>query len=271
MNNIAPTRGIEREKIEIFGFPILLWDMGGQKTFRDDYLKSFKNFEDTGSLFFVIDALNVERYEEALHYFTDILEIFNQLKMQPMLNVCIHKVDPNIRDNTEIIESIEKLKNLFALAGYKLSIFITSIYDRKSIIEAFSKTFQELISTLNPIKTLLENFVKLVRLDAAVLFDENFMILNEYYRSKEIEAVCLNTIYNSIYYITHSNPKLAENVEMNLELVLNIKDYIKRFNFMNLILRGLPMYLLTMGAEKLVKDKLLDKFNSIAHIFEKMN
>ncbi len=269
MNNIKPTVGIERGQIEIFGFPIVWWDLGGQEKFRKDYLKNTKNFENTDSLFFIIDVLNEERYEEALLYFTNILEIFEKLETKPKLVVCIHKVDPNIRDNPETIQNIEKLRSLFSSAGYEISIFATSIYDRKTVIEAFSKTFQELISTLRPIKKLLETLVILLKIDAAVLFDENLMILNEYYQSKEIEEVCLNTIYNSIYYISHTNPKLAENVQGNLELVLNIKSYTKRFNFLNVTLKEWQVYLLTMGEVKLDPNDLLTKFNSMAHIFEK--
>ncbi|MHA1650874.1 MAG: ADP-ribosylation factor-like protein [Candidatus Helarchaeota archaeon] len=268
MDNIKPTVGIERDEITVFGFPIVTWDLGGQEKFRKDYLKNSKYFENTDSLFFVIDAVNSSRYDEALKYFEEILGIIDNLDGKPKLVLLIHKIDPNIRDDPKIQENIKEIKDAFLTVGYDLSIYITSIYDRKTIIEAFSKTFQELISQLKPLKQLLESIVLLLKLDAAILFDENLMILNEYYRNEEIEAICLNTVYNSIYYMTHTNPKLAENFLGNFELVLNIKHRTKKFHFMTVELKRWLMYLLTMGEEELDPDVVLSKFQSMAHIFE---
>jgi len=271
MDNIKPTVGIEREQLEIFGIPVITWDLGGQEKFRKEYLnkKNVKVFENSDSLFFVIDALNEARFEEALHYFTEILEVIEPLDTRPKLVILIHKIDPNIRDEPETQNCINKVKGLFTSAGYDLTIYTTSIYDRRTVIEAFSKTFQELISTLEPLKKLLESVSILLHLDAAILFDENLMILNEFYSKPEFEEVCLSTVYNSIYYMTHTNPKMAENVAQNFELVLNIKNYTKRFTFMEVQIKRLNMYLLTMSNDILDKSKVFEKFNSMAHIFEK--
>ncbi len=271
MDNIKPTVGIEREQLEVFGFPVITWDLGGQAKFRQEYLskKNVKIFENSDSLFYVIDTMNEARFEEALQYFTDILEIIEPLDTRPELVLLIHKIDPNIRNDPETQDSINMVKDLFTAAGYDLTIHITSIYDRRTVIEAFSKTFQTLIAALKPVKDLLKSVAILLHLDAAILFDENLMILNEYYSEPEYEEVCLNTVYNSIYYMTHTNPKMADNVAQNFELVLNIKSYTKRFTFMDVQVKGLNMHLLTMGEEALDKAKVLEKFNSMAHIFEK--
>jgi small GTP-binding protein len=271
MDNIKPTVGIEREQLEVFGFPVITWDLGGQAKFRQEYLSknNTKIFENSDSLFYVIDAMNEARFEEALQYFTEILEIIETLDTRPDLVLLIHKIDPNIRDTPETQDSISMVKDLFTAAGYDLTIYITSIYDRKTVIEAFSKTLQNLISALKPIKDLLKSVAILLHLDAAILFDGNLMILNEYYSTPEYEEVCLNTVYNSIYYMTHTNPKMADSVAQNFELVLNIKSYTKHFTFMDVQVKGFDMYLLTMGEDALDKAKVFEKFNSMAHIFEK--
>ncbi len=269
MDNIKPTVGIERTEIKIFGISVLAWDLGGQQKFRQEYLKNPKNFENTDSLFFVIDALNSSRYDEALQYFTEILEIIEKLDTRPQIVLLIHKIDPNIREDPNNAVIIETLKQLFFTAGYQLSVFTTSIYDRQTIIEAFSRCFQEIIQSLQPIKKLLESLALLLKLDAAILFDEHLMILNEHYKTKEIEEVCLSTVYNSIYYMTHTNPKLGEHVLKNFELVLNVKGGAKRFNFLEVAIKGLQMFLLTMSDETIDTHTVFEKFNSMAHIFEK--
>ena len=69
MDNIKPTVGIERTTIQILGMPIVSWDLGGQSKYRDTYLKNPTYFTETDSLFFVIDALDFNRYELAIQYF----------------------------------------------------------------------------------------------------------------------------------------------------------------------------------------------------------
>ena len=270
MDNLKPTIGIERHEIKILGIPIVSWDFGGQERFRKEYFRNLKIFEKTDAVFFVIDALKATRYEEALDYFTKILQMFEKLELKPKIVLLIHKVDPNLINDPETLEMVEEIKEIFLskYGDYEISVFITSIFDRKSIIGAFSKNIQELISELKPFQKILESLGLLLNLDASIVFDENLMILSEYYKDKEIEDVCLNTVYNSVYYIIHTNPKLAEDFSANFELVLNVKNQKKIFSFLEVKISGWNLYLLTMGDEKVDHDAVLSRFDAMSHLFK---
>ncbi|MHA1324601.1 MAG: ADP-ribosylation factor-like protein, partial [Candidatus Helarchaeota archaeon] len=250
LDSIKPTIGIERDQIKILDIPIVSWDLGGQYKFREGYFKNTKIFENTDSLFYVIDIWNAPRFEEALRYYSEVLKVFEKLGSRPKIVVLIHKVDPNLRDNPKTKEILANLQPLFyeASKGYEVSIFATSIFDRKSIVEAFSKTLQEIIAVLKPFKKLLESVALLLKLDAAILFDENMMILSDWYRDAATEELCLNTIYNSVYYMTTTNPKVAGTTDFatTFELILNVKNNLKKFTFMKAKFRGWQLYLLTM-------------------------
>lgn len=271
MDNLKPTAGIERTEIQILGIPILSWDLGGQQIFREQYLKNLKIFAETDSVFFVVDALNPARFDEALQYYSDILNKFKQLDLKPKIVLCIHKIDPNIRNNPNTLQIIEELKELFqARSGdFEITPFVTSIYDRKSIIESFSRNFQELLVSLKPFKKLLESLVRQLHLDGLILFDENLMILSESYQDVECEQTCLNLTYNSVYYMSQSNPQMLDsNFAKNFEFILNLKNKQKRFNFVQVQFKEWPLYLLTMGEKKFDPNEIIAKFNSIIKNFE---
>ena len=270
MDNQLPTAGIERHEIKILGIPIINWDFGGQESYREEYFNNLEVFEKTDSLFFVIDALNAVRYQEALEYYKEILLNLEKLELKPNIMVLIHKVDPNLTNTPEMLELIEEIKKLFLSnsGDNTISFFITSIFDRRSIIDAFSKNLQELISELKPFRKILETIALLLKLDAAILFDEDLMILSEFYKNNVIEEICLNIIYNSVYYINNANPKLAENFPAKFELVLNVKNRMKVFSFMEVTFRGWTLYLLTMGDDIIDHQDIIARFDSMSHIFD---
>lgn len=270
MDNLKPTAGIERTEIQVLGIPILSWDLGGQDLYREGYLKDFKIFVDTDSLFYVVDGINTKRYDEALQYYSDILNIFKKLDAKPKIILCIHKIDPNIRNNPNTQHLIDDLKRVFqARSGdFEITTFVTSIYDRKSIIESFSRNFQELIVSLKPFKKLLETLVRQASLDGLVLFDENLMILSEFYRDLDCEQNCLNMTYNSVYYMSQSNPQMMDgNFAKNFEFILNLKNKQKHFNFVEVKFKEWRLYLLTIGDKKLDSNDLAAKFNAMVKNF----
>lgn len=272
MDSIKPTVGIERDQIKVLGIPIVSWDLGGQYKYREGYLKNLRIFDNADSLFFVLDIWNAPRFEEALHYYADVLTAFKKLKNNPRIVILIHKVDPNLRENPKTQQILENLRKMFIQEseGLDISIFATSIFDRKSIIEAFSKNLQQILTGLQPFKQILESLVLLLKLDAAILFDEKLMILSDYYKTKQIEELCLNTIYNSVYYMNYTNPVLSQKGDFvtNFELVLNVKNNLKKFTFMETVFREWKIYLLTMSTDPVLPSAVSARFKAMTHVFD---
>jgi GTPase SAR1 family protein len=127
--NILSIRAYESEYI--------IWDLGGQKSYRDEYLENYKNyFEGFDKFIYVFDVQDVERYDLALEYYENIIELLKHRKDMSDVEVSIflHKYDPdldNIRPDItdEIIESLkEKIKKIIDRTDFFYQIFKTSIY-----------------------------------------------------------------------------------------------------------------------------------------------
>ncbi len=271
MDRIKPTVGIERGKIEILGMPIISWDLGGQEKYREKYLKNPTYFTETDSVFFIIDGLDYKRYEEAIVYFNNVLKIFDKLMITPEIVVCLHKIDPNIRDEPKTIEMVEKLKKFIISrsGGRQMSFFITSIYDRKTIVEAFAKTIQAIVVEVKPFNKLLKDLSTFLKLDAAILFDDNMLPLSEYYKSTDIEHTLLDTMFNAIDHIKHSGSYASEHFAENFEMMLEFKSEKKYFRFLEVQFKGWNLYLLTMSDEIQRTDTILNKYKAITQLFDK--
>ena len=117
--NLKPTRGIDHQKISTKDMELAIWDFGGQKDYRDKYLrKPEKYFFGIDLVIFVLDIQDTERYHEAIQYFDSIIEIISRLEIQPFCIVFIHKFDPDIRDNTDVQLNLYILQ-LFLLVNLK--------------------------------------------------------------------------------------------------------------------------------------------------------
>ncbi len=270
MDTIKPTPGIEREIITVLDTEIAVWDLGGQEKYRNHYLSDIRVFAESQAIFFVVDVLNPKRFEEALQYFTTMLILIESFNLNTKFIICLHKSDPNVFSSEEIQDNIRKATALFRTnaRGHELSVFITSIYDIKSIIQVFSKTLQETIDGLKPFKEILKTVVSQIGLDGAALFDENMIIISEYYSNKNCEEICLNMVYNSIYNMRFTNPQLKNrNFAANFELILNLKNSHRRFRFLEVKFKTWILYLLTIGKDQFDETKVDHIFKSNLHLF----
>ncbi len=112
---------------------ISIWDFGGQKTFRDAYLLNPDYFSHTKIILFVVDILANGDFSEEKEYFSSIIKIFEDLKIErnlekPKIFVFLHKCDPDKKNknNEQIAKSIIEMSQIF---GSEVPYFMTSIYD----------------------------------------------------------------------------------------------------------------------------------------------
>ncbi len=255
-SKVKPTLGAQRSEMNVLGFPIFRWDLGGQEQYRANYLqKRSRILDDTDLLFFVVDVTDTNRYKEALMYYVDILKYFQEIGLVPQIVILIHKADPEFFRTPDCQKSVKELINLFKEKSqahdFEIEFFVTSIFNKRSLNEAFSQSILELIPKLNALDTLLKTFIVDAELDGALLFDENFFIVGNAYRShdsKKKDAV-LQAI-NGIYFLFEDLIKVRE---AGYELELNLRriegDYNLQFLFRRVMLGNWQLFVLLVGEE----------------------
>ncbi len=141
-SDLNPTRGFEINNFHTLGSEFNIWDFGGQKKFREDYFKNFKNhIKGTTKLIYVIDIQDRERYDISLEYLAKIVMLLKKIKTKLDFSLFLHKFDPDIEIinknlKAEVIQSLTKQINDIIPPDFPYQMFKTSIYTifQKSII-----------------------------------------------------------------------------------------------------------------------------------------
>ena len=149
-----PTKGVVRMKFGSSNLSLFIWDLGGQEEYRERYLSTPEQyFIQLDLLLYVIDVQDPDRFDESLEYLDKILDSIIMLEENPYILIFIHKVDPDIVDDAEILLNIELLKDnlneLFKSKNYDfdVEIYLTSIYSLISREPQFAKYIKNMMST----------------------------------------------------------------------------------------------------------------------------
>ncbi|MFX1258095.1 MAG: ADP-ribosylation factor-like protein [Promethearchaeota archaeon] len=181
---LTPTKRIDRESFFFLGIEFIRMDFGGQKHYRKDYFKTDKYLGETDLIFYVIDACDFDRYIESIDYLEQILIFFKERQLYPPIAVLFHKLDPSIIGDKEINKRILNLKQSltkFSLA-FDIFFFETSIYDIKSIMDAFSSGLSLLFDRIEMVSNLFLQISKNYNAILISLFDSKGITIGEFYR-----------------------------------------------------------------------------------------
>jgi len=146
---LSPTRGVDRQEIITSDILLLIWDFGGQEEYREMYLKDpNKYFLKVDLIIYVIDLQDPEKYNESIQYFDKIIDIIEKLEENPYILIFIHKYDPDLKDNPELLLNIEYVKDLIKniFRGRKkldYDIYLSSIYSLLAKGPKFSRYLKE--------------------------------------------------------------------------------------------------------------------------------
>jgi len=211
--SLSPTRGVERTEIDTEMMDFIIWDFGGQKDHRNEYLeKPEEYFTNTILIVYVIDIQDPERYKESISYLEKIVNIMEDLEEEPYFLIFIHKYDPNLKKDDTVIDRIKEIKNLIKLVmketEFDYEIFLTSIYTSfpkqpqfvdlvKEIIEGkpieqetleakVARVSEVLESSLNAVVKLSSNIIKLEKRIA--FLEENLLTDETVIQQQEISA-----------------------------------------------------------------------------------
>jgi len=220
LSRLTPTKGVERQEIITSDLALLIWDMGGQKQYRQQYLSEpSKYFLKVDLIIYVIDLQDPEHYRESIEYLKKIIEILEKLEENPYILLFIHKFDPDVKDQPEILLNVEHLKELIKTTfkgneEFPYDIYLSSIYSALSREPKFSrylKTTLEKTATLSDYKvegmaSVLESTLNgIIRLSESVMeqyneVDRRLRILE----GTESQSSEMSQLFPHPEYSTHS-------------------------------------------------------------------
>lgn len=180
-----PTRRIARDTFRFLGLEFSRLDFGGQRIYREDYLKHPEKFlSGIDLIFYVIDAQDFDRYIESIDYLEEILLYFKERQEDVMVAVLFHKFDPQFVDDVEINKRILTLKQALTRYSNHFDIFFfeTTIFDIKSIMDAFSSGLSMLFEKIEMVSNLFAEISKNYNTILISLFDAKGITLGEYFR-----------------------------------------------------------------------------------------
>lgn len=264
IEKLKPTIRVERSTFKFLNMKLFHHDFGGQEQYRNDYLKHKDRFlGDTDLVFYIIDIQDSDRFDESLEYFNEIASYFKENQRKLPIIVMLHKFDPKLKSDSEIIHSIMSVKKELNewLPYHNIYFFETSIYDLYSLIDAFSFGMSQIFER----RELIDEFMVSTGHDfetiALLLFDENGVAMSEYYKDhlNDAERKKIHDIFlNAQRRIGESSQTVYEFSDW-INLKTRISGVIQSFN-----VGYIRFYILFIIEETTEEEavKLLDEFES---------
>lgn len=257
---VLPTKGVERTEENIFeeqNSQISIWDLGGQKKYREKFLEQSKIYlYNIDLMFFFIDIQDVERINEALNLFSTILNSLIELDEFPPIVVCLHKFDPDLKGSKEIFKNLEAIADEIKknTERFFIKIFQTSIFDHWSLILAYSFGLSQLSPNRELFRNQLKKFAKKTNSDAILLLNENGIILSNFSKTDIFGKVFeISAPYFKNLYSTFKEFKL---LEQDFIVSSGISDESKKVIFKKITVEKYNLYLLLFLEKSLEIDKI---------------
>jgi len=255
-----PTKGVSRTEEKLFkeqNSVISIWDLGGQKKYREKFLEQGKVYlYNVDLLFYFIDIQDTERITESVSLFQNILNSLRNLDEFPPIVICINKFDPDLKRSKEIKKNIEYITEAIPKSSesFFMKIFQTSIFDHWSLISAYSFGLSRLSPNRELFRNQLRSFAKKTNSDAVLLLNENAIILSNYSNSDiankvfEISAPHFTTLYK-----TFKEFKMLKN---DFIITSGITEESKKIVFQRIFVDNYNLYLLLFMDNALKIEKM---------------
>ena len=255
-----PTRGVERSEENIFeeqNSVISLWDLAGQKQYRERFLEQSKLYlYNVDLIYFFIDIQDVDRIEKALDFFRKITVSLIDLDEFPPIVVCLNKFDPDLRGSKEIFKNLEIIADEIEKNSdrFLIKIFQTSIFDHWSLITAYSFGLSQLSPNRELFRNQLKKFAKKTNSDAIMLLNENGIILSNYSKDEVSERVFeISAPHFQELYKTFKEFKI---LKKDFLISSGIADESKKIIFKKIQVEKYNLYLLLFIEKSLQIEKI---------------
>ncbi|TFG09188.1 MAG: hypothetical protein EU539_00010 [Promethearchaeota archaeon] len=260
ITELKPTIKVEYHQFNFLGNLVFMWDMGGQERYRKIY-KERKEiyFAGTDLLVYVIDIQDDKRFLESLSYLKDILIFFQENQEDVPIIISFHKYDPGIRDSAEILLNINKLKDQISenFQEFKILFQQSSIYDIISIVQLISYGLSVFDEAFFDLSELMEEYLtEIFNCTSLILFDENGIIISEFYSDNigpEIYVELIDSIKEHIFVLKRMKEESFKEDYNFFSLENKLLSYLHKINIEN------QSFFISAVIEENNKEKLLDK------------
>ncbi len=267
IKSLLPTRGVKRERLDFFGYPIISWDLGGQVQYRE---KLYFNrpelfFTEADILLYVIDTQDADRFPESANYYRQVLKALKDLNEFPPILVVLSKSDQDYRSSVEWQNNVTVIKNKFNQVTTEFENFSviyadTTIYQKETIMQMFSEALKKVSDTSEIIENILEDFSHTIEAKSASLISMDGLIFGNFNDSDIDEALLNNTaLIMQTLSNFHNSIGLIRETSMTLNFPMNgftIQGE-KLFNYSEL---QIPVYLWILSENPEMMYEKLDYF-----------
>ncbi len=267
IKDLLPTRGVSREKLDFFGYPIISWDLGGQVQYREKlyFNKPELFFGEADLILYVIDIQDPTRFEESASYFKQVIDVLLELKEYPPILVILNKSDQDVRRTLTWQKNVDAIRSKFDLILSQYENFNgeycdTTIFQKETVMQMFSTALMKVSETSEIIENILEDFAEQIEGRALSLISMDGLIFGSHFKTKSDEmlvnnsALLLQTLSNF-----HNSLGLLRERAISLALPMN-----------NLTIRGeklfeysdleIPVYLWLLSEKPEKLEEKLDFF-----------
>ena len=206
ITKLKPTKGIERQTLNILDKKIIIWDLGGQAKYRSQYLdkKAELVFSDIDQALYVIDIQDQDSFEDSINYFAEIKNRISDYSPEAKIHILIHKFDPNMEQDPINMKMLEVLKQKFTeiAAPLKIILYHTTIFNPISVIHAFSKPILGNSTLYDNLGILFDDFRNKNQstqiLDFIIIFSEDLIEIASYFKPG-IDQIKLRDVAHNLF------------------------------------------------------------------------
>jgi len=269
VKNLKPTIKIDYSSFKFLErYRINIWDMGGQAKFRKIYVSNPIYFSESDFLYFLIDLQDEFKFDEAIQYLHDVLNIYRGLDYMNDVVVCFNKHDPKFKNDTDFQDRSIMLENLIKSQNQdmKFKFFHTSYYDISSISKAISYSLNKLLS-LEQISKELKFIVDKFGCNHAILYTDSGIVIADHYKEtmdtrafEEIISIKINDDLEFFQRLKDDNVNIDDRVSITEEKT----EYVKMFSVSSTEGRNIFYVEVSMPANMINEIKIeLEKFQKI--------
>ena len=229
IKDLMPTRGVQREKLDFFGYPIISWDLGGQVQYREKmyFTKPEIYFGEVDLILYVIDSQDSDRFSESANYFKQVLKVLDELKEYPPIAVVLHKSDQDIRRTLQWQKNVDSVKSKFNAVldefdKFNINYYDTSIFQWETVMQMFSAALMQVSETSEIVEHILEDFATQIEGRAISIISMDGLIFGSFTKNATDESLINNTalLLQTLSNFHHSIGLIRERTIV-LELPLN--------------------------------------------------